>query len=247
MTISKLPPPYPRMGEIYRALALAFDTKAKNRDVDRYAREGDVDWRLPVNLIHELFLEPIKEITNTHFSDFLYRSLVGFHQNYISLVGGVEVNTLPRENCLPILIEHYFIPYGALALYEAGKNFGCPNLIQLLSNQTTTAAVFSWLSPDDPSALIKSAYPDSVGSDKTSKDNILRWIKGEHLPDLSSIKLLLGALQANGTSTQALENIGIWLLIARAVDWFEKKCDASDPKALMRSFILSGRLIEQVE
>jgi hypothetical protein len=47
------------MGEIFRFLALALDTKSKNREVDRYAREGEIDWSLPNKLKDELFLQPI--------------------------------------------------------------------------------------------------------------------------------------------------------------------------------------------
>ena len=36
-------PPYPRLGELYSALAQALDTKSNNRDVERLAREGDSD------------------------------------------------------------------------------------------------------------------------------------------------------------------------------------------------------------
>ncbi len=100
MTEEKLLPPYPRMGEIYRTLALAFDTKARNRDVDKYAREGDVDWKLPRSLVDELFFKPFCTVLDEECAEVLCQSLIRFYQDYISLVGSLGLDGLLREQAL---------------------------------------------------------------------------------------------------------------------------------------------------
>lgn len=250
MTEEKLLPPYPRMGEIYRTLALAFDTKARNRDVDKYAREGDVDWRLPGALVDELFFKPLCAVLDAEYAGALCQSLIGFYQNYISLVGSLGLDGLLREQALPVLIESYFVPLGASVLHGLAESFGGPELARLLdSEQTSIAAVFAWLSPDDPYAPAKTAYPASTGADRTSREMVLRWIQGKQLPDLPSIRLFLSELERHGSAEQKrrIPDLKRWLITARAIDWLERNSDGCSPKSLMLTFILSGMPVVDTE
>ena len=243
MTEEKLLPPYPRMGEIYRTLALAFDTKARNRDVDRYARDGDVDWRLPGDLVDELFFKPLCAVLDAEYAGALCQSLICFYQDYISLVSSLGLDGLLREQSLPVLIESFLVPHGASALHGLAESFGGPDLARLLdSEQTSIAAVFAWLSPDDLYALAKAAYPASTGADRTSREMVFRWIQGKQLPDLPSIRLFLSELERHGSVEQArrIPDLRRWLMTARAIDWLERNSDGCSPKSLMLSFILSG-------
>jgi len=138
MTEEKLLPPYPRMGEIYRTLALAFDTKARNRDVDRYAREGDVDWRLPGSLVEELFFNPFCAVLDEKYAGALCQSLIGFYQDYISLVGSLGLDGLLRKQTLPVLIESFFVPHGASVLHGLAETFGGPDIARLLDSEQTS-------------------------------------------------------------------------------------------------------------
>lgn len=61
-------PPYPRIGEVYRVLAGAFDTKASNRDIDRFAREGEFDWHLAHGLRDKILVEPLRRRTDKEFA-----------------------------------------------------------------------------------------------------------------------------------------------------------------------------------
>lgn len=243
MTEQKLLPPYPRMGEIYRTLALAFDTKARNRDVDKYAREGDVDWRLPGDLVEELFFKPFCAVLDEEYAGALCQSLIMFYQDYISLVGSLGLDGLLREQALPVLIESFFVPHGAFVLHGLAESFGGPELARLLdSEQTSIAAVFEWLSPEHPYAVAKAAFPESSGTDKTSREMVFRWIQGKQLPDMPSIRLFLAALERHGSLEQKrrIPDLRRWLMTARAIDWIERNSDGCRPKSLMLTFILSG-------
>ncbi len=249
MTEEKLLPPYPRMGEIYRTLALAFDTKARNRDVDKYAREGDVDWKLPRSLVDELFFKPFCTVLDEECAEVLCQSLIRFYQDYISLVGSLGLDGLLREQALPVLIKTFFVPHGASVLRELGESFGGPNIARLLdSEQTSIVAVFDWLSPDDPYAIAKTAFPGSTGADKTSREMVFRWIQGKQLPDLPSIRLFLSELKRHGSVEQMrrIPDLKRWLMTARAIDWLERNSDGCCPKSLMLSFILRGTPIVDV-
>lgn len=243
MTEEKLLPPYPRMGEIYRTLALAFDTKAKNRDVDKYAREGDVDWTLPNSLVDELFFKPLCTVLDDKYAGALCYYVISFYQGYISLVSSLELDGLLREQSIPALVKSYLAPYGASVLYELARSFGGPELARLLdSEQTSIAAVFAWLSPNDPYALAKTAYPASTGADRTSREKVIRWIQGTQLPDLPSIRLFLADLERHGSVEQVrrIPDLKRWMMTARAIDWLERNSDGFSPKSLMLSFILRG-------
>lgn len=239
----KLLPPYPRMGEIYRTLALSFDTKARNRDVDRYAREGDIDWRFPGSLVEELFFNPFCAVLDEEYAGALCHSLIGFYQDYISLVASLGLDGLLREQALPVLIENFFVPHGASVLHGLVESFGGPELARLLdSDGTSIAAVFEWLSPEDTYALPKAAFPESSGTDRTSREMVFRWIQGKQLPDMPSIRLFLAALERHASPEQKrrIPDLRRWLMTARAIDWLERSGDGCSPKSLMLTFILSG-------
>lgn len=243
MTEEKLLPPYPRMGEIYRTLALAFDTKARNRDVDRYAREGDVDWRLPGGMVDELFFKPFCSVLDAEYAGALCQSLISFYQDYISLVGALGLDGLLREQALPVLIETFFVPHGASVLHGLAESFGGPELARLLdSEQTSIAAVFEWLSSEDTYALAKTAFPESTGTDRSSREMVFRWIQGKQLPDMPSIRLFLAAFERHASPEQKrrIPDLRRWLMTARAIDWIERSSDVCSPKSLMLTFILSG-------
>ncbi|MBA5689165.1 ankyrin repeat domain-containing protein [Rugamonas apoptosis] len=249
MTEEQLLPPYPRMGEIFRILALAFDTKAKNRSVDRYAREGDVDWALPRTLLDELFYQPLCRLTDTNFAQFLCDRLWHFHRDYMSLVVTVPLDSLLREDALQTLIDHFFVPHGAAALSQICKRWSGPDLTELLGHgQNAIEIVFRWLSPDQPTELAKQAYPESTGSDRPSRELVQRWIRGTQLPDFTSMKLFLGALAKNGESSteSLLPHLRRWLLIARALEWLEQSGQNSGLKAALYAFIQNGYPVHDI-
>lgn len=89
-------PPYPRIGECYRLLAKALDTKASNRQVDQLARQGDFDWQLITQLRHELIEAPLLTKSNKDFTEFVMRAEERFHQGYIELIKTVQLDACCR-------------------------------------------------------------------------------------------------------------------------------------------------------
>ena len=75
----KHPTPYPRLGEIYRALAVAVDTKAGSRNIDRLAREGEFDWSLLPILGEEIVVQPLARSVDPEFAELVADSIGYLH------------------------------------------------------------------------------------------------------------------------------------------------------------------------
>ncbi len=56
-------------------LAVALGTKNSNRDVDRWAREGDFDWTLIPKLKYELVEMPLTEKIGESFASYVVAQL----------------------------------------------------------------------------------------------------------------------------------------------------------------------------
>lgn len=124
-------PPYPRLGEIYRAAAVAVDTKAGNRDVDRLAREGEFDWTLLPTLGDELLVGPLAKSVDPEFADLVAQTVAYVHASYVALVSTVPLDSLDRKEALPLLVEHYFAPHALGLVFGTKKGFGGPDLMKL--------------------------------------------------------------------------------------------------------------------
>jgi len=82
---SKDHPPYPRLGELYRALAGALDTKVRAEDcnVDRLAREGEYDWSLLPTLQQNLITNPLRDATDNEFAEIVGQFAGHLHCDYL--------------------------------------------------------------------------------------------------------------------------------------------------------------------
>lgn len=240
-------PPFPRLGEIYRVLALALDTKDKNKDskglyrnIDRLAREGEYDWSLLPTLCQELVTKPLERYTDTQFAKGIERFASHVHKNYLDLVAAVSLDSMSREEALPLLVEHYFSVHGCDLLLHIQKTFGGPNLLSLLdAEKKPIAAVLDWASDfsADPTkkSLLKTAF-ESTTADKTNSDTANRWIAGTQLPDMGSIKLFVKKLKNKGFAQD--KNLCRWLIVARALTWLEEKSPGL--RNTMRQHLLPG-------
>jgi len=234
-------PPYPRLGEIYRAITLALDTKAKNRDIDRLAREGDYDWSLLPTLSEELITIPLRKYIDQDFSSLVEEHINRLHSSYINLISTVPIDGLNRQEALPILIKSYFSYHAAGLLLNIKDKFGGPNLMEFLDvNRNPIEVVITW-SGNSNEKLSKIAFPGTTGEDKSNRESIDRWSKGIHLPDLISIRLFIEALSKNNPSliSGVGTNLKRWLIIARAIAWFETISPIAI-RELMNSHIQSG-------
>jgi len=235
-------PPYPRIGELYRALAGALDTKARDRTVDRLAREGEYDWSVFSALREVLVTSPIRDATDDAFAEVVGRFVDRVHASYLDLVTKVPLDSLNRNEALPLLVEHYFAYQGAGLLFDIKDKFGGPDLMVLLDMEKhPLEVVFDWFGQDSGVDLVRAAFPESTGADRSDRELIARWRNGAHIPDLPSIKRLAHAVweRAGAAAKQRIPDLRRWMVAARALAWFEKESPLPI-RALMGRHLLSG-------
>lgn len=230
-------PPYPRLGEVYRAFALAVETKNRSRSVDRLAREGEYDWSLLPTLGEELILAPLRQYADEEFAELIERFMQSQHQNYLRLVSNVCVDSLRRDDVLPLLIEKHFALRGAELILSIKREFGGPDLMDFLdSERQPISVVLNWTDEGSASQLAKIAFPGTTGVEKTNRDMVTRWARAEHLPDIINIKIFADALARHGSPAQKekVPNLRRWLIAARAVTWLEQSSDQVPIREIMR-------------
>ncbi|GAA0250782.1 hypothetical protein GCM10009126_15300 [Rhodanobacter caeni] len=235
-------PPYPRIGELYRALAGALDTKGKDRAVDRLAREGEFDWTLLPELREGLVMRPIRDATDDAFAGVLARFVDRVHAGYLDLVAKVPLDSLNRDDALPLLVEHYFAYEGAGLLLDIKEKFGGPDLMVLLDlEKHPLAVVLDWLNQHSGVDLVRTVFPDSTGEDRSDRELISSWTSGGQIPDLASIKRVARVVweRAGDAGRQRAPALRHWMVVARALCWFQR--ESSLPiRTLMGRHLLAG-------
>lgn len=223
-TAAEIYPPYPRLGELYRALAGALDTKARDRIVDRLAREGEYDWSLLPTLQQTLITSPLRDAIDEGFAGLVAQFVGHVHASYLRLVVNVPLDSLNRGDALPLLVEHYFAPHGVGLLLGIKQAFGGPDLMALLDpEKQPLAVVLEFFDKDGGRDLAKVAFPESTGTDRPDRELIARWASGTQHPDLQSIKRFTHRLSNRGDATmkKLARDLRRWLLVARALAWLE--------------------------
>lgn len=220
-------PPYPRLGECYRLLAKALDTKASNRNIDRLAREGDFDWQLLPGLREELIEAPLRKKTNENFARFVIAAVETLHDGYVDLVRTIPLDALTRAESLPALITHLYAPYAASFCLQMHKAIPSPPIVPLLDEcQHPIEVTIAWLERElniAPNQLGHRLYADSTGENKNGRDALQRWRQGLQLPSLNSINLLQQRLLSLYPQRERFINaFGEWLITARALVVFEQ-------------------------
>lgn len=236
-------PPYPRLGEIYRALAVAVDTKAGNRNVDRLAREGEFDWSLLPTLGEELVVRPLAKSVDPEFAELVAKSVGYVHANYVKLVSTVTLDGLNRDEALPLLVEHYFTPHAFNLLYAVKKRFGGPDLMKLFDPDLHPVAVaLEWLDQGEERPLARVAFPKATTADRVDFEMVRKWVAGTNLPNRQSIVRFGAELsKVGGVQAEKTKNLRIWLILARALVHLEK--DSPVPfRGFMRRHLLLGTL-----
>lgn len=247
MTNSKdLLPPYPRLGEIYRALAVAVDTKAGNRDVDRLAREGEFDWSLLPTLGEDLVVRPLANNVDPEFADLVAQSIGYVHASYVRLVSTVPLDSLNRDEALPLLVEHYFAPHALGLIYGVRKGFGGPDLIRLFDpNLHPVDVVLEWLDQGEERPLARVAFPNATTADRAEFEMVRKWRDGTNLPDRQSIALFATKLsKAGGTKAEKIQRLRIWLIVARALAHLERESPLPVRGFMLRHLLLGMPVID---
>ncbi len=216
------PPPYPRLGECVRALSIALDTKAGNRDVDRLAREGDIDWLRLDSVIEDLLVDGTRRILGPS-SRALFESWIQLvRSSYSQLVLDVPLDAVERDQVLPVLLEDFFAPCAAQLLVQLQAERPGPDLERLLdAERAPLASVFDWLDEKLGGQFDKCLYPGTTDKAKSSRDKLGKWRNGVDLPSGQSLKLLLDDLRAEPKGREHAETAAVWLLTARALTHFD--------------------------
>lgn len=236
-------PPFPRLGELYRALAGAIDTKSGDRNVDRAAREGEFDWSLLPTLRQTLIAQPLLKASNgdTAFVNLISQFAEHIHDEYVGLVSTISLDGLSRSEALPLLTANYFGPQCACLLMNLKQISDGPDLLSLLDpEKQPVAVVLEWIERSYADNIAKVAFPGSADSDKHQRTLVSRWRNGDDLPDLQSITLFVRGVTGQGNNTAKWSSDFFrWMVVARALSWFERK-SPTPFRTSMRHYLLTG-------
>ncbi|NQZ07290.1 MAG: hypothetical protein HRT35_09020 [Algicola sp.] len=214
--------PFPNQGEIIRYLAGAFDLKTSKKKVDEFARAGDIDYRARAQLIDEVFYLPVVKFLDEDIAQLLQSQINDFLDDYLELVKGVALDGVPRDVALPLLVNNLFANAGFNLLQILLQQVDGPSVSDLCStNHTAIDAVIRWYESN-----IEQWSAFHMSWSKEHKDRLLVWRKNEELPQINSIKLILGWSEIAGLqiSSESSKQIKVLMFIARAVDWIQKSC-----------------------
>lgn len=261
-TTSTIPPtPFPRLGEIYRNLALSLGTKRDSNELDRLAREGEYDWRIPDALMDRLFIEPINELTQraeqiskktlaNRFSALTLEFLTYFQQTYLQYVTSIELSATDRRDALPLLTKAFFGPAAGYGLLKFKEELGGPDLAKLLDESSNPMEeVFLWFE-NTTKINIKELFPESYGSDRYQMELIRRWRVGESLPDYDSIDKTVNDIfnRTQGKDNKQFEELcnklAFWLLIGRSISWFERNHETPARK-IVKNYLRNPRSAQE--
>lgn len=234
-------PPYPRLGELYRTLAVALETKDRHPNVDELARKGEFDWTLLPTLADTLIVDPLAKYVDPGFANMVGQFLAHVHENYLGLVLTVSLDSLSREESLPLIVEHYFAVYGLELLYRIKEAFSGPDLVKFLDPDIPpVATVLAWLDEDEALSLVKLAYPETTGVDRNATEKYRKWSNGTDIPDRQSIIGFANAVKAKGSvRDEKVQNLRRWLMVARTLAQLERKSPVPF-RAVMGRHLLLG-------
>jgi hypothetical protein len=221
----KITSTFPSLGEVLRAITLAFDTKNNQPIVDAFARGDKIHWYMAAKIIEEHIHKPLAKSTDESFSIAICDFIELLNKSYRLLVTNFAAGNLSRKKVYPILVESYFVKLGYELISQLSQKYPGPNLsILLQSDKNPFSVVLEWIYPDGINALSKRIYPGSTDADKVSRDTLSRWASGKQVPDVSSLKIFFSKFEGYLTNENA-NNLKRWLLIARAFSWFEESAN----------------------
>lgn len=205
--------PFPTVFEVIRFIATSFDTKASNKQLDDLARDVFADYREVAPNLNRLVVEPLSKYVEPIFSKELGAQLGKLLEDYLELVSLKSVDGLTREQILPIIVSHWFVPNAINALKALlAKIPEMPSVFLLLGNsQQALKSVFEWA---DENVATWCDYVSALS--KEQKDQLANWRKGKYLPDLQSLHLLVG--KKNNLDQVARTRVMTLLIIARGID-----------------------------
>ena len=234
------PPPYPRLGECARAMCIALDTKAGNRDLDRLAREGDFDWARLDSVIDELLVDGTRRLLGPVADELFTRWLQLVRADYCRLLLDVSLDAVDRSQALPVVVEEFFAPHASRLLEQLHSCCPGPGLGRLLDGERKPLlTVFEWLDEKAGAPIDRLLYSGTTGDAKSSRDKMGKWRNGVDLPSGQSLKLLLDDFRAEPKMRELAGAAGVWLLVARALSHFDQ-LGAAPVRPLLRARLEAG-------
>lgn len=219
--MKKQQPPYPRFGECISALAGAINADKTGSDVGRFAREGDFDWERLDTVIAELLVDHSATVVGDPAHQIFARWVSSVRSAYTQLVLGVSLDTLGRNDALPVLVQHFFAPAGGQLLQQVSADIPGPDLQRLLADsQQPLQVTFEWLDSAVGGPVEKLLYPGSTGSARVEQEKVRKWRTGTDIPSAQSIKLFYRRLIECWKPIPACP---VWLLIASALSRLERQ------------------------
>jgi ankyrin repeat protein len=226
-------PPFFTLPEVLRFIAVAFDTKNKNKSLDDACRRVDTNYRQIEPWMTALFKQPLIKQLGQEYVEIQISFLSNLAHDYINYVGGIALDGLSRRQSTLLLIDNYFGIRLADFMLHIKKEVGGPSPDKLLDETKYSVAVLiGWLNQEYP------WFSDFLTSlKKEDKDKIHNWVSGKEVPSRFSIMALFTAplrdKESFGSSSD-WQKIKALMLIARALDFFRK-------------FSLGNRLIQVAE
>ena len=219
--MTKALPPYPRFGECIAALACALDINKAGSDVGRLAREGDFDWEKLDAVINEVLVDGSELVIGDTAQSILSPWLVSVREDYTRVVLDVPLDSVTRNDALPILVEKFFVPAATNLLEQIHNAMPGPSLQLLLAKELNPVRVtLEWLDSLVGGPVEKLLYPGSTGSARTEQEKVRKWRNGIDLPSSQSIRLFCRKLDECWKKTPSCAT---WLLIAAALARLERQ------------------------
>lgn len=229
-------PPYPRLGECISAMAGALDIKKVGSDIGRLSREGDFDWEKLDAVIQILLLDGTERYYGATAHKLVVTWFAEVKASYCRLLLNVTLDSVGRDDALPILIEDFFTPYAAQFLLKAQALSPGPDLSRMLDTMySPVAIVLGWLDEYLQGPTEKLLYPESTGTDRTDREKVSKWRNGIDLPSAQGIKLFSQRVLDVRDSTHAC-TAALWLMIATALARFERDWNTPVRPLIIRRF-----------
>lgn len=235
--MTRVLPPYPRLGECIAALASALDINKAGSEVGRLAREGDFGWEKLDAVVQELLVDGIARVVGASAQNIFSSWLVSVRDAYERVVLDVPLDAVGRSDVLPVLIEKFFAPAAANLLQQVHAALPGPELKVLLAEgDDPVKSTLEWLDSIVGGTTEKLLYPQSTGTDRAEQEKVRKWRSGIDIPSSQSIKLLCKHLDERCAS---VKSCAMWLLISSALSRLERSWGGS-LRPLVR-FHLEGR------
>lgn len=218
--MTRVLPPYPRFGECIAVLAGALDINKTGSDVGRLAREGDFDWEKLDVVIQELLVDGCTRVIGAAAQSIFTAWFVSVREAYAHLVLDVPLDTVERDDVLPILIEKFFAPVAANLLQQIQAVMPSPDLkVFLAEGDEPVKVTLEWLDGIVGEPVEKLLYPKTTGADRVEQEKIRKWRNSIDVPSSQSIKLLCKHLDEN---CMPVESCAVWLLMSSALSRLER-------------------------